>query len=189
MCRPHPWCHLHFYSCPVLIQNHIASTVLIVLFIVFQTEKGFLPRGHTIYIKYKFHIKYEIIESWNHSMSLIGRDHKCHLVPKPLPWAGLPPTRLCYQRPHATWLWIPPEKREKIYHLKRTKTHCITYCFLILRWKVHWHSTRNRKIFHYYRNVRQLWHITLGNVSIKGRKTSYKIKTKMQVEIRSSAQR
>jgi len=44
-----------------------------------------------------------IIESWNHTTVLVGRDLNDHLVASPLPWTGPSSTRTGCSKPRPTW--------------------------------------------------------------------------------------
>lgn len=57
-------------------------------------------------------------QSQNHRMASVGRDLKDLLVPVPLPWAGMPPTRSCCLGPHLTWSWNCCYQRIWIYGFK-----------------------------------------------------------------------
>ena len=45
-------------------------------------------------------------------MVWVGRDHKDHLVPNPLPWAGTSSTRPGCSKPHPTWPWTLPGREQ-----------------------------------------------------------------------------
>lgn len=38
-------------------------------------------------------------------MVWVGRDLKNHLVPAPMPWAGIPSIKSIFSKPHPTWPW------------------------------------------------------------------------------------
>jgi len=48
----------------------------------------------------------------NHRMVWVRRDLKDHPVPTPLPWAGTSSIRPGCSKPHPTWPWTLPERRQ-----------------------------------------------------------------------------
>ena len=49
-----------------------------------------------------------IVESWNHRMACVEKEHNDHPVPTPLLCAGSPTTRPGCPEPHPAWPWMPP---------------------------------------------------------------------------------
>jgi len=52
--------------------------------------------------------KSRIIETQNHNMAWVEKDHNDHLVSTPLLCAGSPITRPGCPEPHPAWSWMPP---------------------------------------------------------------------------------
>ena len=86
-------------------------------------------------------ISHRIIESEDHRMAWVEKDHNDHPVSTPLLCAGSPTTRPGCPEPHPAWPWMPPEMG----HPQPPWATCSSEITEIIQWMALPHSHYKQK--------------------------------------------